>query len=162
MILGLKGKPLSPKKLFNLFARAEAVTWTLLIIALVARALNVEPLVVTVAGGIHGAVFLCYAVTAVLVGINQRWNKTRTSLAVSLAIIPFATVPFEIRLNKSDALDGSWRTQESDNPKDKHWFDKLFRFFIARPALLIVTLALGLTFVFSFLLFLGPPTEWFR
>jgi integral membrane protein len=64
-----------PKQLFLIFAKGEAITWTLLISALIIRAAGDPlPLAVTIAGSIHGAVFLGYAVTALLVGINQRWS----------------------------------------------------------------------------------------
>jgi len=151
----------APKQLFNIFAKAEAVTWTLLIGALIGRALGLESSVVTAAGGIHGAVFLGYAVTAALVGVNQRWKVAKTFVALVLAIVPYATLPFEIKQNQNSSLEGIWRTTTSNDPRDSSWFDRLFRWFISRPVLLIVTILVGLTAVFSFLLFLGPPNEWF-
>ena len=153
---------MSPKKLFNTFAKAEAVTWTLLISGLIGRALGLDSAIVTVVGGIHGAVFLGYAVTAALTGVNQRWSFGKSALAVVLAIVPFATVPFEMRLNKNGSLDGSWRTTVTEDPRDKGIIDRLFRWFIARPAFLIVVILVGLTALFSLLVFLGPPTEWFN
>lgn len=153
---------MKPKTLFNTFARAEAVTWTALISALVARSLGADTVVVTAAGSVHGAVFLGYAVTAALVGVNQRWAISKTVTAVALAIVPFATVPFEIRQNKNGSLTGSWRTEATSNPGDNDWFDRLFRWFIARPLVLILTLLVAISAIFSFLLFLGPPTEWFN
>lgn len=153
---------MTPKTLFNTFAKAEAVTWTLLISALIARAFEVNPLVVSIAGGLHGAVFLGYAVTAGLTGVNQRWGFGKTAIAVLLAIVPFATVPFEMKLNKNGSLEGAWRTEASDNPKDVGFIDRLFRWFIARPALLILVIIVGLTALFLTLLSLGSPTEWFK
>lgn len=152
---------MTPKQLFNSFAKAEAITWTLLISALIMRALDVSSKFVSIAGGVHGAVFLGYAVTAALVGVNQRWKLAKTLIAVALAIVPFATIPFEIKLNQSASLEGAWRRQASDDPRDVSGFDRLFRWFISRPLILILTLLVGLTAVFSFLIFLGPPTEWF-
>lgn len=153
---------MTPKTLFNTFAKAEAVTWTLLIAALIGRNFGAESWALTAAGSIHGAIFLAYGVSAVLVGVNQRWAVRRTVLAVTLAILPYATIPFEIKMNKDAALHGDWRVNAGDDPRDSHWFDRLFRWFIARPFILIVTIIVGLTAVFSFLLFLGPPTEWFK
>jgi len=152
-----------PKQLFLTFAKGEAVTWTLLIAALVIRAMGDPiPAIVTIAGSIHGAVFLGYAVTALLVGINQRWRFGKLALAVALAIVPFATIPFERRLVATSALDGSWRTAPSDDPRDKGFIDRLFRWFIARPYVLLAVLLIAIPAVFAFLLFLGPPTEWFK
>lgn len=153
---------MTPKKLFNLFAKFEAVTWTLLISALILRTLSINPIVVTITGGIHGAIFLCYAVTALLVGINQRWKPSLTGLALVLAIIPFSTIPLERKLNKGSLLIGSWRTSESNDPRDKRWIDKSFRWFIARPTFLLISLVLSLSAIFAFLLFLGPPDQWFK
>jgi len=153
---------LTPKKLFNLFAKCEAVTWTLLISALLLRAVAVDPILVTLAGGTHGAIFLGYAVAALLVGINQRWGFGLTALAMALAIVPFATIPLEQKLNSGSKLLGDWRKNSSDDPRDKFWIDQLFRWFISRPVFLILVLIVSLTAIFAFLLLLGPPDQWFR
>ena len=154
---------MKPKQLFLLFAKGEAVTWTLLISALIIRAAGDPiPHVVTIAGSIHGAVFLGYAVTALLVGINQRWSFGKLALAVGLAIVPFATIPLERRLLATSALDGEWRTAKSEDPRDAFFIDAIFRWFIARPILLLAVLVVAVPAVFAFLLFLGPPTQWFE
>ena len=154
---------MKPKQLFLLFAKGEAVTWTLLISALIIRAAGDPiPHVVTIAGSIHGAVFLGYAVTALLVGINQRWSFGRLALAVGLAIVPFATIPFERRLVATSSLDGAWRTAKSEDPRDAFFIDAIFRWFIARPIVLLAVLLVAVPAVFAFLLFLGPPTQWFE
>jgi integral membrane protein len=151
-----------PKQLFLLFAKGEAVTWTLLISALIIRAAGDPiPHVVTIAGSIHGAVFLGYAVTALLVGINQRWSFGKLALAVGLAIVPFATIPFERKLIRTSALEGAWRTAKSEDPRDDFFIDAIFRWFIARPIVLLAVLLVAVPAVFAFLLFLGPPTQWF-
>ncbi len=153
---------MSPKKFFQTFAVGEAFTWALLISALIARAL-VEGLAiaVTIAGTIHGAMFLSYCTTAVLVGVNQRWSFGKIAAAVSLAVVPFATVPFDRSLLKKGRLEGDWRTQPSDHPSDKSLIDRLFRWFIARPLVLILTLVLAVATLFFVLLSLGSPTTWF-
>jgi integral membrane protein len=152
----------SPKSIYKFFATGEAITWGLLISALISRALgDLVPHAVTVAGSIHGAMFLSYCVVAVLVGLNQRWAIGRIAGAVALAIVPFATVPFDRRLGNQNALEGSWRTETSDDPRDQRLIDRLFRWFIARPAVLVLVIAVTLPAIFAFLLFLGPPTEWF-
>ena len=153
---------MKPKQLFLLFAKGEAVTWTLLISALIIRAAGDPiPHVVTIAGSIHGAVFLGYAVTALLVGINQRWSFGKLVLAVGLAIVPFATIPFERKLIRTSALEGAWRTAKCEDPRDDFFIDAIFRWFIARPIVLLAVLLVAVPAVFAFLLFLGPPTQWF-
>jgi integral membrane protein len=148
----------SPRKLFMLFALGEALTWTLLLGALAFRAvMGAPPLMLTIVGGIHGAVFLGYAVTASVVGVNQRWGFWRIALAVVLAIVPYATIPFERRVDSKGLLVGDWRRTESSDPRDANWFDRLFRWFINRPALLVVTMLIAVAAIFTILLLIGPP-----
>jgi integral membrane protein len=152
---------LQPKQLFGFVATGEALTWALLIGAIVWRAIADSAIAVTVAGSIHGAMFLGYCVVATLVGINQRWRLGRMVSAVSLAIVPFATVPFDRKLKRENALDGSWRTETDGSANDTRAIDRMFRWFIARPTLLVLSILLFLVSLFSFLLYLGPPYEWF-
>jgi hypothetical protein len=93
--------------------------------------------------------------------VNQRWGFGKTAFAVALAIVPFATVPFEMRLNKKGSLEGSWRTTTSEDPRDAGRIDSLFRWFIARPITLIAVIVIGLTTLFAVLVSLGSPTTWF-
>lgn len=149
---------LTPKRLFKVLALAEAVTWTLLISGLIARAtIGIPSELFTLVGGTHGFVFLSYGVMAALVGVNNRWHIARTVLAVALAIVPFATVPFERFVNKRGLLEGAWRTEKSLDPRDQNWFDALFRWFIKRPILLFLVLAVVVAIIFATLLYLGPP-----
>ena len=151
----------TPKSLFRTLALAEAFTWTLLISGLVGKQLWEWPQnLVTVIGGIHGAVFLGYAVIAALVGVNQRWGFWKIALGTSLAILPYATVPFEKSVEKLGQLEGDWRTEHSSHVKDDHWFDRLYRWFINRPALLAVALVLVVVAIFAALLIVGPPGGW--
>lgn len=153
---------MTPRRLFVFFATAEAVTWTLLLGALLARVfVDVPAPLVTVVGGTHGAVFLGYGVTAALVGVNQRWSLGRIIGGIALAIVPYATIPFERAAIRRGIVEGEWRTRASSDVRDNHWFDRLFRWFIARPALLVVTLLAVVALIFTVLVSLGPPTEWF-
>lgn len=148
----------SPRSLFRLFALAEAVTWTLLIIGLVGRQfLAWPPIVLTVVGSIHGSVFLGYGVISALVGVNQRWGFWKIFLGTALAIVPYATIPFEKRVEKSGSLIGDWRREHSGHVSDDHWFDRLYRWFINRPLLLAVVLVVVVVVIFATLIFIGPP-----
>lgn len=139
----------------------EGVTWALLIGALVVRAtIGIPPLALTIIGGLHGAVFLGYGVSAALIGVNNRWGFGRTVLAIGLAIIPFATVPFEIAAERKGRLVGEWRRTKSADPRDENSFDSLFRWFINRPLLLALVLLTVVLAIFSTLLFIGPPGGW--
>jgi integral membrane protein len=152
----------SPRTLYKAFALSEGVTWALLIGGLTIRAIfpGAPGPLITIVGGIHGAVFLGYGVSAALVGVNNRWGFGRTVLAIALAIIPFATVPFEISAERKGRLVGQWRREKSADPRDNNWFDSLFRWFINRPALLAVVLLAVIIAIFSTLLFIGPPGGW--
>ena len=151
----------SPKKLYKAFAFAEAITWTLLITGLVLRAtVGVDQALFFVVGSVHGAVFLGYGVTAALVGVNQRWGFGRTLLAIFLAIVPYATIPFERSVERSGRLVGGWRMTASEDKRDQFWLDRLFRWFINRPILLVLVLILLVVGIFSGLLWLGPPDTW--
>ena len=157
------GKPnkYTPKSLFRTFALAEAVTWTMLIAGLVGKQFWEWPqTLVTVIGGIHGAVFLGYGVISALVGVNQRWGFWKIVAGTSLAILPYATVPFEKRVEKQGELEGDWRKEHSGHVKDDHWFDALYRWFINRPVLLAAALVLVVVAIFAALLILGPPGGW--
>ncbi len=151
----------SPRTLYKAFALGEGVTWALLIAGLTIRAVfGAPPLLLTIVGGIHGAMFLGYGVSAALVGVNNRWGIGRTVLAIALAIIPFATVPFEMSAERKGRLAGNWRREKSADPRDNNWFDTMFLWFINRPALLAVVLVAVIIAIFSTLLFIGPPGGW--
>lgn len=152
----------APKGLFRVVASAEAITWALLITGLLIRASgNAPEWLISVVGGAHGFTFLSYAVIAALVGVNQRWPVLRILFGVALAIVPFATVPFERTVAKRGYLVGQWRIEKSADPRDQGGFDGLFRWFIRRPIVLIALLATGVIVVYNVLLVLGPPTSWF-
>jgi integral membrane protein len=151
----------TPKDLFSTFARIEMLTWALLIAALIAReTVGVAPNLFFIAGATHGFAFIGYSTVATLVSLNQRWSIARSAFAVILAAIPFATYPFDRYLNKRSLLEGSWRTVETKDPRDKTKIDRLFRWFIERPIVLILTLIVFVVSLFTFLIWLGPPYQW--
>jgi integral membrane protein len=151
----------TPKAIFGTFALIEMMTWGLLIAAIIAEeTVGIASNLFFIAGATHGFAFISYSATAVLVAVNQRWPIVRGTVAVMLAIVPFATVPFEKYLEKRKQLDGEWRTEKSKNPSDNTKFDQLFRWFINHPVILVLTLFVSVIALFSFLLWLGPPGEW--
>jgi integral membrane protein len=147
----------TPDRLFRVLAIAEAITWTILIAAIIARAVGAPGVVVTVGGGIHGFVFLAYAATAILVALNQRWHPGVGVLAVVSAVVPYATIPMEIWLHRTGRLDGAWRLEATDDPRDRRWYDRLMRWFLRRPWVLAVLLAVGIVALYVILLLVGPP-----
>lgn len=147
----------TPRTLFRTFAFAELISWTLLIAGLVVRATADLPLAVTIGGGIHGFVFLCYAATALVVALNQRWSAGWTVLAVGSAVIPYATLPIELALDHRRMLAGAWRRETSDHPRDRRWHDRVLRWALRHPVPLALTLAVAVVAVYVILLIIGPP-----
>ena len=151
-------KGFTPRKLYRILAIAEAVTWTLLITGLIVKATaGIDATLLTTIGGVHGFVFISYGATAILVGINQRWHFGVGLLAVVTAIVPYATIPFEIVQERRGALAGAWRLTPSDDPRDHHWFDRFVRWFLNRPALLVLAIVVAIVLIFVILLTAGPP-----
>lgn len=147
----------TPLSLFRTLAIAEAITWTLLIAALITRAVTDISVVVTIAGGIHGFIFLSYGATAILVAMNQRWGVWPAVVAIASAIIPYATIPTELWLHRSHRLEGDWRLEQTDDPRDAVWYDKWMRWFLHRPWALGLLIAVAIVALFVVLLILGPP-----
>lgn len=100
---------MTPRLLFRTFAFAEVVTWAGLITALILRGIGVTDRGVPIAGGVHGFVFLCYCVTTVFVWVNQKWRVGTGILGLACSVIPFATVPFDLEVDKRGMLVGGWR-----------------------------------------------------
>jgi integral membrane protein len=148
----------TPRSFYRVVAIAEAVTWTLLIAGLLLKyVFDAGDLGVRVGGSIHGFVFLVYAATAVLVGVNQRWRIGLIAFGVLTAIVPYATIPFDRWLERNGKLDGDWRTTATDDPRDHTWISRLLRWFLNHPVVLGVLLVVGIVVVFTVLLILGPP-----
>jgi integral membrane protein len=147
----------TPLNLFRVLAVAEAISWTLLIGGLLVRASTDLAIAVTVGGGIHGFVFLSYGATAVLVAKNQRWGTWPTVVAIASAIIPYATIPTELWMHRSGRLEGTWRLEQTDDPRDRSWHDRLMRALLRRPWVLALMIAAAVVAIFVVLLVIGPP-----
>ena len=147
---------MSPRVLFRSFATAEAITWAGLIAALVLRGTGVTDAAVPIAGGIHGFVFLSYCVVTVFMWVNQRWGAGTGILGLLLSIVPFATVPFEIVLDRKGKLAGEWRLRPGgETPQG--FIEHVQAWVLRRPLLSIGLLFIAVVVVFSVLLWLGPP-----
>ncbi len=147
----------TPLTLFRTLAIAEAISWTLLITALILRAVTDLSILVTIGGGIHGFVFLSYGATAILVAKNQRWGVWPTVVAIASAIVPYATIPAEIWLHRSRRLIGDWRLEATDDPRDHSWHDRLMRWMLHRPWVLGLLIAVAIVVLYVALLIIGPP-----
>lgn len=147
---------MSPRTLFRIFANAEMVTWAGLILAIILRQTGVTPQFVPIAGGIHGFVFLCYSATTIFVWINQRWSTGRGLVGLFLAIVPFATVPFELAVDKKGLLGGPWRLAPGGE-EPRGFFEHVQAWVLRRPLLALLLVVVAITVLFVVLLWLGPP-----
>lgn len=151
---------MSPRLFYRTVAIAEAVTWTGLIAGILLRNFAGWDLAVLIAGSAHGLVFLTYAATSLLVGFNQRWGIPLIILGVITAIVPYATIPFDIVMDRKGRLAGDWRRDETDDPRDRVWTDRLTRWFLRRPAVLVVVFIVAVLAIMTVLLIIGPPGGW--
>ncbi len=146
---------ITPRALFRTFALAEMFTWAGLILALILRAVDVAN-IVPIAGGIHGFVFLCYVTSTVFVWVNQKWPASVGIPGLLLAIVPFATFPFELFVDRRGLLDGGWRL--APGGETPSGFVEHVQAWVLRHVLLAAgLLALLIVVVFLTLLWLGPP-----
>lgn len=147
---------ITPSALFRIFATGEAITWAGLITALILRATGVTDTAVSVAGGAHGFMFLAYCVVTVFVWVNQRWRTGTGVLGLILAVVPFATIPFEIYLARKKMLTGTWRLRPGGE-QPQGFAEHVQAVILRRPVLSVVVLLAAVTVVFFVLLWLGPP-----
>lgn len=146
---------MTPRSLFRAAAVAELVTWTLLIAGMVVKyGLDAGDWGVRIGGGVHGFVFLAYLVVTTVVAVNQRWSFGALVLGWASAVVPYATVPFEVAVARRGMLEGPWR-----RGADGHagFWDRLLFFVVRRPALSIGIGVVAVALVFVALLALGPP-----
>ena len=147
---------ISPRKLFRIFALAEFITWALLITGLILRALGVDPIVTTITGGVHGFVFLCYGAVMIFVWINERWRASVGILGLVTTLIPFATLPFELAIDKRGMLSTTWRLG-AGGVAPRTFFEHVQAWVLRHPMLAVVLGVLAVIAVFTVLLILGPP-----
>lgn len=146
---------ISPRRLFRIFAIAEMFTWAGLITALLLRAFDVTN-IVPIAGGTHGFIFLCYFTTTVFVWVNQKWRFSLGITGLLLAIVPFATVPFELSVDRRGLLEGDWRL--APGGETPTGFIEHIQAWVLRHLLLsVILLIVFITVLFMTLLSLGPP-----
>lgn len=150
-----------PRALYRFFATAEMCTWALLILAMILKYSGVTEALMPVGGGLHGFVFLCYAVVSVGVWINQRWSGGRGAAAVVLAVVPFATLPFERSLARRSEPDTTWRLVDGRSPQPAGFWESLEAWVLRNVILAAVLVVAAVGVVFSLLLLAGPPGEWF-
>ena len=88
--------PRAALRAFHVLAIAEAFSWAALLIGMFFKwVARTTELGVEIAGPIHGAFFIAYGVTALVLWRLQRWPFRVALFAGLSAVLPFATVWFE-------------------------------------------------------------------
>lgn len=150
---------MSPRTLFTALARAEVVTWTLLLLGMVLKHVTATTeLGVAVFGPVHGVVFLAYVLGAVLVAVDQGWPWRTTLGALAAGVPPFATVWVERRLERSGRLGGSWRLAPG-GVAPRGWGERVLARALARPVVTVVVGAVGVLATAAVLVVVGPPGQ---
>lgn len=149
----------NPARLFTLLAQAEMVTWTLLLLGMLAKyVLHLGELGVRIGGSLHGFVFLAYVLVTVLVAVDQRWRARDVAAGLGSAVIPYLTVPFERSALRCGLLGDSWRLATHDG---QGLADRIVSLVVRRPVPAALVLVVVIALVFTGLLAVGPPTQWF-
>lgn len=149
----------TPTRLYRVLALAEMVTWTLLLAGMFVKyVLDAGELLVRTGGSLHGFTFLSYVVVTVLVAVDQRWKLRDLALGLGSAIIPYLTVPFERSALRRGLLGTSWRLRGDEGRTAP---ERIVAAALRKPLLAGLIAVVVVAIVFSVLLSLGPPTEWF-
>lgn len=149
---------MSPRIVFRTVSIAEAVTWTALIVAMLARyAFSAEVPFFFAIGLAHGVVFIAFVATSVVVGLNQRWRWWTIVVAALTAIPPYGTLVTDAVVERRGRLTGGWRTTATDDPRDAAAVDRLLRWFLRHPSMFVVTLVVVVALLTTVALVAGPP-----
>jgi len=144
----------SPQALFRRVAVAEAVTWALLLVGMFLKYVtDTTELGVRVFGMVHGVVFIAYCLSVVVVAIDQRWTLGRTALGLAAAVPPFATVVFDLVVERRHAF-GHWRLTASDPDGT---LERPVAWLLRNPARGAVTALAAVAVLTGVALLLGPP-----
>jgi integral membrane protein len=93
------------RSLFRTVAVAEALSWAgLLVGMLLKHVLKVTEVGVQVFGPIHGAIFVAYLVSVLVVRRPLGWGPKMVLLAAVASVPPFATLAFELWADRRGRL----------------------------------------------------------
>lgn len=146
---------MSPKRLYRIVARIEAVTWALLITGMVLKYVTDTTAVgVSIAGPIHGAAFLAYCVVTTFVAVDQKWGVARWFLGVLTSVPPFVTLWFESYAERRGLVTDTWRLggETARGP-----LEKLAGFVIRKPLQGALAGVVVVAVLFALALAAGPP-----
>ncbi len=153
---------MTPRLLFRRLAAAEAVTWSLLLVGMFLKYVTeTTDRAVSVFGMLHGVVFVAYAVTALVVAIDQRWGLARTVLGLASAVPPLATLPFERYADRRGLLGDTWRLRAqgpgSTDPATPTGLERPVAWLVRHPARGLLTGLAAVVALTGAALVAGPP-----
>ncbi len=148
---------MTPRTLLSWLARAEALTWALLLLGMALKYVTqTTDLGVRVFGLVHGVVFLAFALVALLLRVDQRWAARTTLLVLGAAVVPFATLWVERAVERGALARGTWRLAPGgDEPRTAS--ENLVAAALLRPAAAVVFAAAAVGITTLALLGVGPP-----
>ncbi|MFT4087045.1 MAG: DUF3817 domain-containing protein [Gordonia sp. (in: high G+C Gram-positive bacteria)] len=85
----------TPAKRFRFIAVVEAITWAVLIVAMVVKRVADMDSAIRVPGMVHGIAFIVFVVITFLTARSLGWNWKVLLLALFSSLPPFCTVVFE-------------------------------------------------------------------
>ncbi|WP_181309632.1 DUF3817 domain-containing protein [Nocardioides campestrisoli] len=146
---------MSPTTLYRAVARAEAVTWALLLTGMFLKYVtDTTELGVRIGGMLHGAVFIAYCLTTVLLWIDQRWSLRQLVLGLLAAVPPFVTIPFEMHAEKQGLLGAGWRLR-TEEPAGL--LEKVAAWLVRKPLQGVVVGVAAVAVLFAGAMVAGPP-----
>ncbi|WP_392543335.1 DUF3817 domain-containing protein [Oryzobacter telluris] len=148
---------MTPRTLFTWLARAEVVTWTLLLIGMWLKYLTrATDLGVRVFGLAHGVVFLGWVLVVVVLWVDQRWRLREVAAALVAGVVPFATLWAERRVDRLGLAPRSWRLAPGATaPRTVP--ERVVAAALQRPAAALVLAAVAVGLTTAALLVIGPP-----
>lgn len=147
----------TPTRLFRVVATAEAISWAGLILGLVLKyGTETTDVAVRVFGMIHGAVFLAYCVTSVVLWVDRRWSFGRGVLVLASSVPPFLTILVEWVALRRGWLGDSWRLPAGAGTGV---VDRTVAWLLVKPlrGLGVGVVAVAVLFVVALLV--GPPVQ---
>lgn len=146
---------MSPRTLYQLVARAEAVTWALLLTGMFLKYVtDTTEVGVTIAGPIHGFVFIAYCFVTGLLWVDQKWSFGRFVAGLACAVPPFASIPFEMSVERKGLISQEWRLR-SESPRGA--LEKLVSWLVRNPLQGLAVGVVAVVVLFVAALFAGPP-----
>ncbi|MDN4160752.1 DUF3817 domain-containing protein [Nocardioides abyssi] len=146
----------SPNRLFRIVATAEAITWAGLLAGMFLKYVtDTTELGVQVFGPIHGAVFIAYCVTTVVVAVDQRWSAGRLVGGLAASVPPFLTLWFERYAGRHGLLADSWRLRS--DAAARSGLERPVGWLVRNPAQGLVAALVAVVALFGIAMLAGPP-----